>query len=58
MEILSSDSKILYSGKEDPMDHFVWDVSLDKIKQDIGYEPKVTIETAIKEMGEYFKQTL
>lgn len=58
VEILSSDSKILYSGKEDPMDHFVWDVSLDKIKQDIGYEPKVTIETAIKEMGEYFKQTL
>lgn len=58
IEVLKSNSKIIYSGQDDPMDSYFWDVSLDKIMKDLGYEPQITIETAIKEMGEYLEETL
>lgn len=49
VELLDSKSEIAYTGKEDMMDDYVWDVSLEHIRKDIGYEPKVSIEEAIIE---------
>ena len=56
VETLKSDSQILFSGTEDSMDDYVWDVSLEKIQQDTGYVPKVSIESAIHELAEYLSK--
>ena len=56
IKLTDSSSKILYSGTEDPADNHVWDVSLDKIKRDTGYEPKVDIEDMIIEMKNYYSE--
>lgn len=47
--VLGSDSNIVFSGREDPADEYVWDVSLERISAAIGYEPVVGIDEAIKE---------
>lgn len=52
IDVLNSKSQIEFSGTEDPADEYVWDASLEKIKSDIGYEPEVSIEFAIKEFAE------
>lgn len=56
VELTGSSSKIVYSGTEDPADGFSWEVSLDKIKRDTGYSPKVGIEEMIAEMKEYYSK--
>ena len=55
VEVAQSDSKIVFLDKEDPMDDYVWDICLDKIKKDMGYEPLVSVEEAIAEFIEYHK---
>lgn len=52
VRVLNSKSQIEFSGAEDPADEYVWDASLEKIQSDIGYEPEVSIEFAIKEFAE------
>ena len=47
--LTNSSSQIILTGEPDPYDDVVWDVSLDKIKKDIGYDPKISIEDAILE---------
>lgn len=54
IDLTGSSSKIVFSGTPDPSDEHIWNVSLDKIKQDTGYEPEVTTEEMILEMKEYF----
>lgn len=49
IEILNSKSKIVFADKPDEMDSWNWNISIDKIKKDIGYEPTVSIEDAIKD---------
>jgi len=51
-DLLHSKSRILFSDREDPADEFVWDVSLKKIRESIGYEPEVGIDEAILEYAE------
>lgn len=47
IETLHSSSKIIFTGTEDPMDDYNWEVSIDKLKQDTGFEPEINIEQAI-----------
>ena len=54
ISLTGSKSRIVFSGTEDPQDTCSWEVSLEKIKKDIGYESKVGIEEMIAEMKEYF----
>ena len=56
VETLNSGSDIMFSGKPDPMDDYIWNVSLEKIQNDIGYIPKVSIESAIQELAEYLNK--
>lgn len=51
-EILQSDSEITFSGTEDKMDDYIWDVSLEKIENDLGYKPEITIEEAIRDYAD------
>ena len=53
--LTGSTSKIVFTEKSDPYDGMVWDVSLDRIKKDIAYEPIVSIEDAILEYAELIK---
>lgn len=55
IKLLKSNSKIIFNNKEDIMDDYVWDVSLERIKRDIGYEPSISIEESIIEYSEYLK---
>lgn len=55
VEISESSSEIKFSGTEDVSDGVVWDVSLEKISADMGYEPEIGIEECICEMCEYMK---
>lgn len=57
IEITNSTANITYADKEDPMDNYIWDVSLDKIKKDIGYEPIYSIDDAIRDIYEYQKNS-
>lgn len=54
IKITGSSSKIVFSGQKDPADNYCWDVSLDKIKKDTGYEPTVSIEEMIAELKDYY----
>lgn len=56
VEVTGSSSKIIFDKKEDPMDHYCWEISLEGIKKDIGYEPKVSIDDAIREYAAYIKE--
>lgn len=56
IKVLKSKSEIKFSGQEDYMDDYCWDVSLEKICTDLGYEPKIGIEQAICEQAEYMKR--
>ncbi len=51
IKVLSSSSRIAFNGQSDPMDNDVWDVSLEHIIEDIGYEPTVSMEYAILEQA-------
>lgn len=51
VKLLNSKSKIIFNGNEDIMDDYIWDVSLEHIKEDIGYEPDISIEEAILEFS-------
>lgn len=57
IEVLQSKSEIKFSGQDDYMDDYCWDVSLEKIQKDIGYEPKIGMEQAICELSEYIKRS-
>ena len=49
--LLHSDSEIVYSGDVDPMEGLCWDVSIEKLKKDTGFEPEVTIDEAILDLA-------
>lgn len=49
IETLHSNSEIVFSGQKDNMDDYVWDISLAKIRRELGYEPQIRIEQAIQE---------
>lgn len=55
VELTNSKSEIVFMDKPDPMDEYVWDISIDKIKKDLGYEPEITIEETIVEFAEIIK---
>lgn len=55
IDITQSSSQIIYADKEDPMDTYIWNVSLEKTRKDIGYQPQYDIEDAIREIYEYEK---
>lgn len=56
VELTDSKSKIIFLNKLDPMDEHVWDISIDKLKKEIGYEPTVNIDEAILEFAEIIKK--
>lgn len=56
IELTDSKSKIVFLDKEDPSDNVSWDISLEKAKKDMGYEPEVSIDDAIKEYVRYLKK--
>lgn len=55
IKVLNSSSKIVYSGVDDPMEDYIWNVSLKKIKTDIDYQPEIRLDEMILELYEYFK---
>lgn len=54
--VLKSNSKIVFSGQPDPFDEDVWDISLNRICEDMGYEPAISIEQAIAEQAQEFQK--
>lgn len=49
---LKSSSTIAFSG-EDPADAYVWDASIERIKEDAGYEPQARMEDVIREYADW-----
>lgn len=43
-----SNSKILFSGQPDPEEDFIWDVSIEKARDELGYNPQYSINDAIQ----------
>lgn len=52
IELTGSQSSIVFLDEPDPMDEYVWEISLERIKADLNYEPEVTIEDAIREYAD------
>ncbi len=55
VDVTKSSSKIVFTGKEDYMDDYVWDADISKLKNDTGWEPSVGLEEMIREMAEILK---
>ena len=55
VEVLGSSSKIVYNGQEDPQDKDIWDVSIERLVKDTGYDPVMTIEYAIREQADVLR---
>lgn len=51
IKVTGSKSKIVFADKDDPLDNVVWDVSIDKLKADTGFEPTISIEDAILDVA-------
>ena len=56
IELTNSSSKIVFLDKEDEMDSWNWEISIDKIRSAIGYEPQISIDYAIKEYAEILRK--
>lgn len=56
ISLLHATSRIVYNGKDDPMEGLCWDVSIDKLKRDTGFEPEVTIDEAILDFAATTKE--
>lgn len=55
IDVLGSSSEIVFSGKPDKLDGVVWEVSIDKLVNDTGFEPEVELDYAIREYAEFIK---
>lgn len=53
IEILGSSSQIVYNGQPDPSDDEAWDVCIDRLEKDTGYEPKLSIDECIRRQAAY-----
>lgn len=56
IKLTNSKSKIIYSGKDDPSDDEVWDLDLTKVKKELGYKQKYTIEDTINDFIKEIKK--
>lgn len=56
IEVLHSESKIVFVDKEDPCDGQVWQINYEPLKQQTGYESQLTLEEMIKEYSLYLVQ--
>lgn len=54
VELLDSDSSIIFSG-EDACDEQVWDVSIQKAQQDMGYEPERDLDYLIVDLADSYR---
>ena len=52
IQVLNSSSQIVFRG-DDPSDGYVWDASIEKIRDDAGYAPSASIEKMILEYSEW-----
>lgn len=55
VELTGSKSNIIFDDRADPEDGLSWDVCIDRLKRDTGFEPEVSIDEAIMELAEYLK---
>lgn len=55
IKVLDSQSKITLTGI-DPTDEYIWDASIEKLKQDSGYEPLGRLEDIIREYAHWLKE--
>ena len=51
VSLLHSKSKIVFSGESDPQDYVSWDISIERIIRDIGYQPMVSLDSAILDVA-------
>ncbi len=58
ISVLNSSSKLVYNGIEDPLDTDVWDVSLEHLVADTGFETTVSLEYAIREQAEALRKQI
>lgn len=57
VELTNSKSQIKFAGNVDPLDDVVWDVSIEKLKKDTGFEPAITIDEAIIDVANSMRKT-
>lgn len=55
ISVLDSKSKIVFQG-EDPQDSYVWDASLQKLKDDSGYVPEASLKAMISEYATWLSK--
>lgn len=55
VELLGSSSEIKFADNVDPLDEVVWDVSIEKLKADTGFEPTMSIDDAIIDVANAMK---
>ncbi len=53
---LNSSSEILFTKTEDPEETRCWEVSIEKLKKDSGFEPKIDLKEAIHEYADWVKE--
>ena len=56
IERLKSTSKITFSRNPDPFDSDIWDVDISKLKRDVEFEPKCSVEKMIDDVAAWYKE--
>lgn len=49
VEVLQSDSTIVFSGESDPEEGVIWDVSIARARAVLGYEPRFSLQDSIRD---------
>ncbi len=55
IELLGSESRIVFQG-EDACEHDDWDISLEKIKTDLGFQPQRGLDHLILDLADAFRK--
>ena len=55
VKFTNSSSQIVFSGKDDYMDDYIWDADISKLKADTGWEPAIGLEEMIRDMETVLK---
>ena len=56
IELTNSSSKIIFSDIDDPLDEVVWDISIERLISDTGFNPTISIDDAILDVANAMKR--
>lgn len=58
IELTNSKSQIKFADKDDPTDNQVWNIDCSKLKHDIGFSTKYTLDDTLKDIADFIGRNI